>query len=276
MREWYADSEWKRRAKMLRKRKEFVILMVVMALVMVTAVAYALTITIDGDPTDWPGSSLLTDDGLEADVEDRWDIRGVYATNDGPAASGNAFFMLQTEIAMEFNGGDFLYICIDSDNDDTNGEQSGGAGFPSACTGAINGIDRVIRVSENDPFASRIYNCSTGSCVSAGMSPTFSFNSANRTIEVSETLSNLGITAAVDGECLPLMFYYDNDSVFDDIIPNGTSLCMPVGTGSPTAVTLQDINASGQSAVLPFVLGAFGLIVVSTGLVINRKRKSVQ
>jgi hypothetical protein len=47
-------------------------------------------------------------------------------------------------------------------------------------------------------------------------------------------------------------------------------------TFGPTAVTLQDVSASGQSAVLPFVLGAFGLIVVSTGLVINRKRKTVQ
>jgi hypothetical protein len=46
-------------------------------------------------------------------------------------------------------------------------------------------------------------------------------------------------------------------------------------TFGPTAVTLQNASASGSS-VMPFVLGAFGLIVVSTGLVINRKRKTVK
>jgi hypothetical protein len=257
-------------------RRFFVVLLVALMLVGVTAVAYAAIILVDGDPSDagWSGGSLI-DDGLEADVEDRWDIRGVFATNSGPAATGTAYFMLQTESVMEFNQGDFLYICIDSDNDNTNGEQSGGVGFPSACTGAMNGIDRVIRVSENDPLSSRVYDCSTGSCVPTLTTPVFGFNAANRTIEVSETLANLGITAGVDGDCLPIMFYYDNDSVFDDIIPNGGGLCMPIGTGSPTAVTLQNVSASGQSSVLPFALGAFGLIIVSTGLVINRKRKNV-
>lgn len=53
-------------------------------------------------------------------------------------------------------------------------------------------------------------------------------------------------------------------------------VAMAVPTTTPTAVSLQSVDVSSSSAVLPFALGAFGLIIVSTGLVINRKRKSVQ
>jgi hypothetical protein len=41
----------------------------------------------------------------------------------------------------------------------------------------------------------------------------------------------------------------------------------------PTAVTLQNVTASGQST-LPFALSIFGLIVVGTGFAVNRKRKN--
>jgi hypothetical protein len=58
---------------------------------------------------------------------------------------------------------------------------------------------------------------------------------------------------------------------------NGLDLILDYATfddDTPTAVSLQDISASDSGTLLPFALGAFGLIVVSTGLVISRKRKN--
>jgi hypothetical protein len=64
-------------------------------------------------------------------------------------------------------------------------------------------------------------------------------------------------------------------TVFD--IPDGAGFEYRVEVQSicvdPTAVTLQNVTASGQSA-LPFALSIFGLIVVGTGFAVNRKRKN--
>jgi hypothetical protein len=69
--------------------------------------------------------------------------------------------------------------------------------------------------------------------------------------------------------------YFDNQTTPpDDNVPFSGTFQAQVGDGSPTAVTLQNVSASGQSAILPFAMGAFGLIIVSTGLIISRKRKS--
>ncbi|MEJ2750390.1 MAG: hypothetical protein P8183_21155, partial [Anaerolineae bacterium] len=134
------------------------------------------------------------------------------------------------------------------------------------------GVDFMVRISGSGTGAVSVnlFDCSAG-CTTVASGATVA--TANNVTEVGVPFADLGITGPCTGgsSCtIPSSLYFDNqDLPNDDDVP-ALSPQIP----GPTAVTLQNVG-SGQSAVLPFALSAFGLIVVSAGLVINRKRKTV-
>jgi hypothetical protein len=73
--------------------------------------------------------------------------------------------------------------------------------------------------------------------------------------------TNVGaIRIFVDGSSIPAL-----DVSFDYISADGDN---------PTAVTLQDVTAASQSAWFPFALGTVLMVLVSTTVFVNRKRKN--
>ncbi|MGC9399701.1 MAG: hypothetical protein ACP5HM_11260 [Anaerolineae bacterium] len=247
------------------------LLLAVSLALVVSGVVLATVITVDGDPSDWPSGARLTTDPDEANVSNEWDIEDVYATNSGPASTGKAFFMVQSYgTPMEFDFADYLFICVDTDADNTTGAQVGTTGSPNACTTAREGIDSFIRIAENAYGV--LYTCNTSSCSAVGSTPVWSFNASDGTIEVEETLANLGITADQDGATLPLVFYYDNDSLYDDNIPDTGYLEWKVGTGSPTAVTLSAIDAGPALASLPALALVVAAVAGGAGLFLWKRR----
>lgn len=261
--------------KQWMKFPKLALLLGVSLALVISGVVLATIITVDGDPSDWPAGALLTTDPNEALVPDEGDIKDVYATNSGPATIGSAYFMLQSYgVPMEFDLGDTLYICVDTDNSDVTGATLGGGGFPTSCTDAEGGIDRVIEIYR-DQFGT-LYSCDNSGCSTVlGGVPSWSFNAANATIEVSVLLSDLGITALQDGQTLPVVFYYDTDDLNDDNVPDSGSLGWPVGTGSPTAITLSSLNAhSGVAMPTAFALIAATLAGGAGLFVLSRRRKA--
>ncbi len=296
-------------------RRFFVMLLVALMLVGVTAVAYALVAVVDGDDTgDWgtnpttctignAGCSRIVDDGVARDVTpvtDYYDIKSIFMTNDDTYLYFRIDFWgsstsLTEDTWFATGGGTTpeLNICIDIDNNDTTGP----AVNSGICDGdeTMAGTDRRIRIMPSlvtfgQPLNPEVHTCTNAFCVNQTGSGTIGYDSAfvlggdtDAITEVRVPLADLGISGPTcpGGGAQPciieLGFYYDNGTApQDDSIPDVGFITGEVGSGSPTAVSLQNVSASGQSAVLPFALGAFGLIVVGTGLVIKGKRKTVQ
>lgn len=263
------------------KRKASVILMVVMALVLVTAVAYATTIIVNGDPTDWPGHSsctigdagcaLIANDPAESastTMPQAADVRTIWATND-PA---NVFFRFDTEAATAYSGGEFARICLDIP------AQVPGQSDVGGCIG--HNTDRMILITDfGSGVEARTYDCNTVNCNLPFATPTGtgSFAVTGVVNELSLPLALLGLSSSDDGATIGIVSYFDGNGLPpDDNIPDSGTINWTIGTGSPTALTLESIGASVQSAWFPFALGTVLMVLFSTGLVINRKRKSVQ
>jgi hypothetical protein len=247
---------------MRAKRKMMVVLMVIMALVLVTAVAYAITIAVDGvQEGAWTGGGSVGDGDEVAITNNGVDIQTVRWTND----TSNFYFLFETYGNTTWNLPGFteadLILCINSDN-----VLGTGSSLPGQCLGS--GYDVYVRLVGPTPTVS-VFD-STFTPVAATTQVGF----VGTTItEISVDLASLGLSTANCG-VMPVGIYFDGQTADpDDNVTDVGDISMTCG--EPTAVTLQNVSASGSS-VLPFALGAFGLIVVSTGLVISRKRKGVQ
>lgn len=276
-------------------RRIFAVLLVAVMLVGVTAVVYAANIIVDGNGAEWPGGSLVHTDcnenGANAincdptdDIPDQFDIGNVYITN-----NSTTFFMrfdtyAATNWFPPFTSGAFAEICFNADNN-----LATGVTFPNCSSQP--GVDHVLRidyVSAGPVLSATLSDCSGVSCMPNAGATVSAANNGGAVNEIEIDLVDLGFTLSPTAICpdgvttaqpciMPMAMYFDNQTTPpDDNVPFSGTFQAEVGGGSPTAVTLQNVSASGQSAVLPFTLGAFGLIIVSAGLVINRKRQAVK
>jgi hypothetical protein len=131
------------------------------------------------------------------------------------------------------------------------------------------GIDYVIEIFRN--ATGTLFGCTATGCETVlGASPTWSFDADNSTLEISETLANLNITS---NRTIQVVFYYDNDSNFDDNIPDSGSL--PWEIPGPTAITLASLTArSGNVYAVPLLVGSL-LLLAALLLVVRRARSRV-
>ena len=209
----------------------------------------AWTITVDGDPSDWPTSpsASIGTDVDETDIPDDNDIKEAFATN----STSTAFFRVDTYANTNYAAGEFIWICLDID-------ANAGTGYTGLAPCSDLGVERYIEVKGS--FAD-IYTCTATGCSRTGSGTRA--HSGNVT-EVSASLADLGINS---NRTVKTKFYFDNmdyppddgTDIFDWDIPDGT------------AVTLTSITARSEprsSVAFPFVaaslisLGAVGLLVV--------------
>jgi hypothetical protein len=229
-------------------------------LVGVTAVAYAITINIDGiREAAWDGGGSVTDDNEVGVTNDGVDIEVIGWTND----TTNFYFLVSTYSTTGWNdnnGPDFpyLYFCLNTDNNVS-------TGTANICVLGSGGYDRYIRVAGPTPLTVTVFDHNFNA-----LGATTNIATLTTITELSVDLASLGLSGSNCGS-IPSSAYFDGRTGDpDDNVLDGSDFSM--NCGSPTAVTLQSITASGQSLVLPFAL-AFGTIVVGTGLIIGRKRK---
>lgn len=255
--------------KQIRLLKMAGFVSLLMGLLMV-GVALATTITVDGNPADWPGHpsctagdpgcSFLTSDPDEATVPDANDIVEVWVTN----SPSDVYFRLDTVTSTSFASGQFVRICMD---------------MPSQGPGvAVNGCpglstDRMILLLS---AGARVADCNALNC---NDNFTIFFSGAVASVstlttvtEVGATITSLGLTSLDDGDTITTMIYFDNNnSPPDDNIPDSGTLTWTVGTGSPTAITLTDLTATpGANAAL---VGAAGLVLLGTAFLLFRRSR---
>ncbi len=243
-------------------RRVFVMVLVALMLVGVTAVAYAITITVDGSREAAWGGGGSANDPNEVDVtNDGVDVQIVEWTND----TTNFYFLIETYAAVTWDLTGFtdaeLILCINNDNN-----VATGSSLPGQCLGT--GYDRYIQIVGPTPTIN-VFD-SNFNPVAATTDIAF-----NGTItEISIDAASLGLSSANCGSMLMGVYFDGQTQDPDDNVLDGGDI--PITCGSPTAISLQNIAVSGQSVAYPFALGAFGLIIISTGLLINRKRKNVE
>lgn len=243
-------------------RRFYAVLLVMAVLVGGTAVAYAITITIDGvRETAWDGGGSQSDPNEGTITNDGVDLQTVQWTND----TSKFYFLFQTYVDVTWDLTGFtdaeLILCVNSDND-----TSTGTNLPGQCIGS--GYERYVRIIGPTPTAS-VFD-SAGAPIAATTNVAFD----GTIVEFSIDLVSLGLNS---GNCGPMLVgvYFDGQTQDPDDNVLDTS-DVPITCGSPTAVTLQNISAAGQSVVLPFALSGLVLIIVSIVLVINRKWKTVK
>ncbi len=242
-------------------RKLFVVLMTMMALVLVTAVAYAITITIDGTrEAAWDGGGTVSDPDEGLITNQGVDITRLQWTND----TTNFYFLIETLATTDWNRlpqRPYLWICINNDNSTLTGSTN-----PGICL--TSGYDRYILVEGPTPLTVTVMDSTFAPIVA-----TTNVATIGGFTELSVDLASLGFNA---GNCLatvPTGIYFDgrtNDR--DDNVEDGGDVSM--GCGAPTAITLQTADANSQSPVIPFAIGVSLLVLFSAGLVYNRKRQA--
>lgn len=274
------------------KKKQIVMLMVViLALVMGTAVVHAITIVVDGvKETEWDGSGgqtpgIILDTTNESDIDDRYDIKEVRYTNDstgGTAPYGFMYWLFETYANYDSNypsNDPLIIICLDTD-----GNTSTGGNAVGYCDD-MTGIERRVRIKPTDGTVQvQGWNGSgffTISQPTGGLRSVAFFDSGSDGIadypyiEAGFDLESLGITNSAT--CISTMHaavYFDNGIIDgEDQVPNsGTAI---ISCGTPTAVSLQSFSAGpGSSLPVYGVIGFAALVMVGlVALALRRERK---
>ena len=179
------------------KRNVLVFLMVVMTLVLVTAVAYAITITIDGTrETAWNGGGSVSDINEGGVTNDGVDVEEIEWTND----TTNFYLLINTYAATGWNdnnGPDFpyIYFCMNTDN--------AASGTASICALGSGGYDRYVRIGGPTPLTVTVYD-ENFSIIGA----TTNVATSGDITEISIDLTSLGFSSANCGS-VPSSAYFD-------------------------------------------------------------------
>ncbi len=239
---------------------------------------FAATITIDGDPSDWPGTEDCTigaagcprvagdpDETGVGDIPNQWDIENVYMTNNATTL----FWRFDTYSDTNHNISTEIFICMDTDALTTTG------GSISQCDGApstsMDGVDYVLDIYRGNPLVDLLSCPDTGTTIadcSVVTTATVSVASSSSTTEVSVLLSDLDInsTTCDPQPCdITASVYFDNgDTPPDDNVPDSGQFTPTVGGGSPTAITLRSVSARPRYAntvvLLAGTLAALGTL----------------
>jgi hypothetical protein len=249
--------------------------LVILLLGVFTSVVYAATITIDGDPSDWPGTSTCTigtsgcprvaNDLDEASIPNQSDIENVYLTNNSTTLFIRFDTYSNTSYATGVSGTPLALVCLDTDNSTATGATL------SQCAN-MSGVDYAIRINgnNNDPTIT-FFDCTSGSCGTGSATTLVEFQ--NTVTELSILLSDIGINSTT---CNPqpctmrMNVFFDNqDTPPDDNVPDSGTVNVQVGGGSPTAITLNNLNSTSPQGALPVVLVLIvGLFAVTTAIVL--------
>ncbi len=215
------------------------------ATLMLTGIAYAITITVDGvRESAWDGVAGQTpgsvSDPNESTITDGYDIARFQWTND----QTNMYFLIET-YTNTITAGDPLpavYVCMDTDNNTATGDTY------ANCNG-MTGIDRSLSIFSNEVSVR----------LGAPLTTTILVGSGTRAVqttisEISVTLSHLGFSAGTCPPVIPTAIYFDNGIADpDDNVPDSGTFA--IGCGSPTAVTLDSLQAQPTtSPILPVAL----------------------
>lgn len=258
------------------------VLLAVILVLLFGGTAVAATITVDGDPTDWPGhpSCTIGNSGCSLEANDpeessstampsNIDIREFWGTND----TSNVYFRYDTVTnTTNHGGGEFVRICMDVPN------QGPGQSNVGGCT-TIN-VDRLVVIRdfgaglEARTFDCNSINCNTASALNSEGVGTFA--QSNTVNEVSVALTDLGIDSADDGDTLDLVVFFDNNGLPpDDSVPDSGTIPFQIGSNSPTAISLQSVSAATTSNSIPVTatIGGLLLCVFGAGAILVRRRK---
>lgn len=249
---------------------------------LVVGTAVAATITIDGDPTDWPGHPSCTignsgcaleqtdaDESSSTTLPAGNDIREVWVTND----PSNVFFRVDTEANTVYSNGEFVRICLDIPNQGPGQSNIGGcSGFDT---------DRLVLIqNRGSGVQGFLYDCNSVDCNNLFASTTGNgtASTSSGVTEVEVALSDLGLGGADDGDMISTILYFDNNAnPPDDNVPNSGSFGWQIGTNSPTMITLDDVTAESDAGILftsTFVLvGLVGLGGIGFALTHRRRQK---
>jgi hypothetical protein len=252
-----------------------------------TGLVLATSITVDGDPSDWPGADdcAIMTNGCPRVINDpkndvnyteeptgttyyypKWDIGNVYATND----TSNFYWRMDTYSDTALSGSAFIYICMDTDQDtSTGGEISQCEGAPST---SMSGVDYILYLIAVPVHGAYLYQCpdTATEFANCSLSATGSIGVMTHTIETSIPLSNVGIDT---NRTISVATYFDNaDSPSDDNVPDSGQLAVMIGTGSPTAVTLSTIDAGPALAGWPAFALVVAMVAGGAGLFVWKRR----
>ena len=251
---------------MSRKTILAVTVALVAALVL-SSVAYAITIVVDGiREAAWNGSGgqipgSVTDVNDPA-ITDGYDLQTFQWTND----TSNMYFLISTWANTITTGfpNPTIVICLNTDNNTATG------GSYANCNN-MTGIDRSISI-DLVTHSVTVFNGAPGGPTIAGAN-----NSATQTniTEVSVPLSSLGfVSAATCPPVMPTAVYFDNGIIDpDDRVPNAGTVNTNCGT--PTAVTLSSLQAQPTtSPVLPVALVGISAVALIGVVLFARRRKT--
>lgn len=155
--------------------------------------AHALTITVDGDPSDWPPATLIISDGNDVPGPDNRDIGAVHFTNN----TTTLFFRIDTVAPVTLRTNGLMWIALDT--------RSGGANDPLF---GPNGTDYVFEISGTG-LTRLFWDCTSGTCVSVALPPSYQvgntgnnatteFAIAAAAVEVTGATTSIGIAAFFD------------------------------------------------------------------------------
>jgi len=223
-------------------KKSWLRLGALLALLLVVASApsaYATTITVDGDPSDWPGGSSVGTDPADVTTpfaEPEVDISEVFFTND----TTYMYWRIDTygtPTRWDDGGSGFpiLFVCLDTDNNT-------GTGITIASCGSQAGVDYRIRLDGNGPssITPTLRQCATAACSTLVAGADISAAAVGNVTEIRVRLSDMGITT---NRSVPSAIYFDNRELpNDDNTPNSGTF--PTIVPGPTPVTLTSFTAA--------------------------------
>lgn len=248
--------------------RSFLTLLVVLLSLFFVQTSYAITIVIDGiREAVWDtgaGAQLpgIQNDLNEGGITDGYDVEQVLWTND----TSNFYFLMQTYANTIWSGTTppILVICIDTDNNTATG------GTYANCNN-MSGIDRSIVIDQgltatsldvlvldSDPNTGNPLGTGTGARV----------NTVNE-ISVSLALLGLNSAAACTGP-MPAVIYFNNGVVDpDDNTPDTGTFNLTCG--SPTAVTMQNVETQAPLNNMNLLWLTMGLTLLTIGYLVWKK-----
>lgn len=239
-----AEGSWNARSSMVNSRACFCALvsaLLFLALALPALPVQALTISIDGDISDWAGVPVAyTDPSGDATIAGN-DITSIYVTND------STFLYLRFDTSGSPTRWDiagltdpFAAICLNTG--------PANIGVITGC-GLLSGIDYQIFLQGGASGIQPTLNDCTIICLPIAVNQPADLDvaTAGRHTELKIRLSRVGITA--NNSCYPALIYFDNANLVnssDDLAPANGSFCAPIG--APTAITLLALDVAREAA----------------------------
>jgi len=293
----------------MKRRLSLVAALSVAALLLVTGVVMATLITVDGNPTDWPGNpdctigavgcSAVITDALDVTyagdpVEPEYDLNHLWITNDPtylylridtyPAITST---WLQQGVSVPT-----MNFCFDTDSNPATGSVAPISNCNLGST--MPGVDRVITFVDDgsgNPSAFRFRDC-TGAwpCTVNGTKlshVTVAYQnqgaSTESATEFRVPLADMGFTGAHVYTTTVAVYYDNGASPTEDSVPDAPpyptvliSCDQTVGPCSPTAITLNSLEAKTdtQNNTTAVLILAGAVLTLGVAVVAIRRRRT--